>query len=275
MAELGRAEQGIPVCLTIAGSDPSGGAGIQADLKAFAAHKVYGMSVLTALTAQNTVGVQEVLVLEPGFVAAQLQSVFEDIKPDAVKIGMLGNGAVIRVVAEALNKYHPPIVILDPVMVASSGDLLIDMDALEALTTELFPLATLLTPNKMETAQLSGFRIDSLADLRQACVELNRRYAGIPILAKGGDLDITSADSSDILVLSAEVWHMLSAPRVITGNTHGTGCTLSAAIAAQMAMGKPLLEAVTLAKSYVTEALLAGKELKLGHGKGPLWHNFA
>lgn len=258
----------LPAVLTIAGSDSSGGAGIQADLKTMLAHGVYGMSALTALTAQNTQGVTAVQEASPDFLAAQLDAVFTDIPPDAVKVGMVSAAPLIAVIAEKLRAYGAKNVVVDPVMVATSGARLIADDAVQALECDLFPLATLLTPNMAELAALMGERITDAVSMERAARML---YAacGTSVLAKGGHLK----DSADDFLLTADGAHWLQGERVENPNTHGTGCTLSSAIASNLAKGHALLEAVQLAKRYLTGALQAG--LNLGHGSGPLHHGYA
>ncbi|MDO4288901.1 MAG: bifunctional hydroxymethylpyrimidine kinase/phosphomethylpyrimidine kinase [Eubacterium sp.] len=252
--------------LTIAGSDSSGGAGIQADLKTFAAHGVYGMSVITAVTAQNTTGVFGVENISPKMVAAQLDAVFSDIVPDAVKIGMVSSGEIIEVIAEKLRQYQPRHVVLDPVMVATSGDALFEASAQQTLTERLMPLATIITPNLSEAQLLAGMTIVGREDMLAAARRIAAFYPGA-ILIKGGHLEGQAADllwQPD----APEIW--LFKDRVETNNTHGTGCTLSSAIAANLALGHGLPEAVALAKDYVYGALAWGMDL--GRGNGPLNH---
>jgi len=252
-----------PRCLTIAGSDSGGGAGIQADLKTFQALGCYGMSAITALTAQNTVGVQGVLPVEADFVRAQIRSVLGDIGVDAVKIGMLHNAAVIEVVAAELDGLEVPVV-LDPVMVATSGDLLLEDAAVDALRRLLVPRATLITPNLPEAEVLLGRSLDAAA-----AAEALLAFAPAA-LVKGGH---GSGDESvDVLAVraSAPVLRSFSAPRVDTRNTHGTGCTLSSAICAFLARGAALADAVEQAKGYLTDALVRGADDQLGSGHGPV-----
>ncbi|MDR0434701.1 MAG: bifunctional hydroxymethylpyrimidine kinase/phosphomethylpyrimidine kinase [Gracilibacteraceae bacterium] len=254
--------------LTVAGSDPSGGAGVQADLKTMAAHGVYGMSVVTALTAQNTTGVFEVAEMTPEFVGRQLDAVFSDIPPDAVKIGMVSSTAVIRVIAAKLREYRAPRVVLDPVMEATSGGKLIRSDAAAALVSELFPLAAVITPNMAEAAKLSGLKVENRAEMFAAAARIAADYAGY-ILLKGGHLP----DGADDLLYSREKADWLQGERVATANTHGTGCTLSAALACRLAAGADMRAGAAAAKAYVTGALRAG--LDLGRGRGPLNHMYA
>ncbi len=255
----------MPRVLTIAGSDCSGGAGIQADLKTMTAHRAYGMSVVTALTAQNTTGVSAIMTAEPAFVTAQLAAVFEDIPPQAAKIGMTANAEIIAAIAAGLTKYHAPNVVLDPVMAAESGARLIDPAAIEALRELLLPLADIITPNLPEAEILSGLTIKTPDEMRKAAQKLAEQTPAA-VLIKGGHL---TGEASDLLLWQGrEYW--FTAPRVANPNSHGTGCTLSSAIACRLAEGKTPAEACRLAKEYLTDALLAG--LDLGRGKGPLNH---
>ncbi len=257
------------IALTIAGSDSGGGAGIQADLKTFSALGVYGCSVITALTAQNTRAVTAILDFEADFVAAQMDAVFEDLAVRAVKIGMLSRPEVIRTVAEGIRKWRPRWVVLDPVMVAKSGDRLLHADAVASLRELLLPLADLITPNLPEAAVLLGE--EPIRD-RRRMANVAARLQGIGarnVLLKGGHLEEES--SPDLLVHGGEI-HWLEAPRITTRNTHGTGCTLSSAIAAWLARGRPLGEAVARAKAYLTGALAAADRLQVGSGHGPVHH---
>ncbi len=257
--------------LTIAGSDCSGGAGIQADIKTITAHGHYAMSAITALTAQNTTGVFGVMDATPDFVAQQIDCVFDDIRPDAVKIGMVSNDRIIRVIAARLQAHGACRVVVDPVMVATSGSRLLDEDAVDALVTCLMPLADLVTPNIPEAEVLCGMTIRSKADMEAAGRKIS---AGLPgcVLIKGGHL----ADTADDLLvcgrnssLPGHV-HWFPSERVKNPNTHGTGCTLSSAIACRLAEGHSVEGSVLRAKAYVTEALRA--MLDLGKGSGPLHH---
>jgi hydroxymethylpyrimidine/phosphomethylpyrimidine kinase len=259
----------IAIALTIAGSDSSGGAGIQADLKTFSALGVYGASAITALTAQNTQGVEAVLVVPPDFVARQIKVVARDLKVGAVKIGMLATSAVIEVVAGALEALPGVPVVLDPVMAAASGDVLLDEDAIDTLRTVLLPRATVITPNLPEAAKLLGVHI---AKTETEMVEQAQRLKALgakAVLVKGGHAD--GPEAVDLL-LDAEGELRVAAPRVATRNTHGTGCTLSSAIAAELAKGASLREAVVAAKAYVTAAIAAADELEIGKGRGPVQH---
>lgn len=257
------------VALTIAGSDSGGGAGIQADLKTFAALGTYGASVVTALTAQNTRGVQGVMDVPPDFVARQMDSVFSDLDVRAVKIGMLSNSHVIAAVADGLRRHAVARVVLDPVMVATSGDRLIADDAVARLRELLLPLADVLTPNLPEAAALLGEAVAQ--DEAEMGAQARRLLALGPraVLLKGGHAD--GPESVDLLVDRDGV-RRLAAARVATRNTHGTGCTLSSALAALLARGLPLHEAAGGAKAYLTAALQAADEVGVGHGHGPVHH---
>nr|WP_207710491.1 bifunctional hydroxymethylpyrimidine kinase/phosphomethylpyrimidine kinase [Aminipila butyrica] len=251
--------------LTIAGSDCSGGAGIQADIKTITAHKMYAMSVITALTAQNTKGVSGVADTAPEFVAEQLDAVFTDIFPDAVKIGMVSNPDIIEVIAERLQHYKARNIVLDPVMVSTSGSRLLSENAIDALVKKLFPVADLVTPNIPEAEGLCGFSIRSHRDMLLAAETLyNRFYSNV--LIKGGHLLF---DAADLLYENGKgAW--IPGERINNPNTHGTGCTLSSAIACGLARGKTLHESVCRGKEYISGALKA--QLDLGSGSGPLNH---
>lgn len=256
--------------LSIAGSDPSGGAGIQADLKTFAALGAYGMTAITALTVQNTMGVRDVHAPPPAFVGAQIDAVFDDIRVDAVKIGMLGSADTIEVVADCIERWRPSTVVLDPVMVAKSGDRLLSADAVGALRERLVPLATIMTPNLGEAGDLLG-DADAPADVDAMHAAAERLAALGPraVLVKGGHLSGDSA--SDVLCVDG-TFELLNAPRVATRNTHGTGCTLSSAIAALVPRSATLEGAVRGAKRYLSAALQAADDLDVGQGHGPLNH---
>ncbi|MCW2602270.1 MAG: bifunctional hydroxymethylpyrimidine kinase/phosphomethylpyrimidine kinase [Pseudonocardiales bacterium] len=266
------------VVLSIAGSDPSGGAGIQADLKTFAALGAYGCAVVTSLTAQSTLGVSGVFPIPAGFVREQLDALFADVAIDAVKIGMLANAAIAHEVAAVLDAYRPPIVILDPVMVATSGDRLLTEDAEDVLREELLPRADVITPNLPEAAALLGVEPARTAE---HCREQARALLGAGarrVLLKGGHLDGDSA--TDLLAFPDGVIVALSAPRVDTRNTHGTGCTLSSALAVRAAEsavgtdGRPdWLDAARSAKAYLTRALQGADALRIGGGHGPVSHS--
>jgi hydroxymethylpyrimidine/phosphomethylpyrimidine kinase len=252
--------------LTIAGSDSGGGAGIQADLKTFAAHHVYGTSAVTAVTAQNTLGVTAWQALPADLVTAQIEAVIGDIGADAVKIGMLANAAIVEAVAAAIHDIDPPHVVLDPVMVAKGGDRLLEDDAVSTLRAELLPRVHLVTPNIPEAEVLAGVRIQSLDDMRVA----GRRILTLGprvVLVKGGHLD--GPESIDV-VCTADAEFELRGPRIDTKNTHGTGCTLSSAIAANLALGLDDREALTRAREYLEGALHYAPDI--GRGHGPLGH---
>ncbi|MEO1016683.1 MAG: bifunctional hydroxymethylpyrimidine kinase/phosphomethylpyrimidine kinase [Pseudomonadota bacterium] len=256
------------IALTIAGSDSGGGAGIQADLKTFSARGVYGCSVIAALTAQNTKAVTGIFNIDPGFVAAQIDAVFDDLKVDAVKIGMLGRPEVIDVVAERLEHWQPQWVVLDPVMVAKSGAKLLQDNAIAALRERLMPLASLITPNLPEAKLLIGD--DNSASPKLGALAARLQGLGARnVLIKGGHLE--GEDSPDLLLFGGEHYR-LDGPRIATRNTHGTGCTLSAAIASELAKGQPLPSAVRTAKDYLTQALEAADMLEIGQGFGPVHH---
>ncbi|MSP13682.1 MAG: bifunctional hydroxymethylpyrimidine kinase/phosphomethylpyrimidine kinase [Chloroflexi bacterium] len=255
--------------LTIAGSDSGGGAGIQADLKTFAARGVFGMSAITALTAQNTLGVSGVLEVAPDFVGLQIDAVVTDIGTDVVKTGMLSSAPIIAIVAAKMRQYHLTSLVVDPVMIAKGGAHLLRDDARDALIQEMLPLATVVTPNLHEAQALCGFPIATVADMRRAAEAIHRlgpRY----VIVKGGHLEI-ERQSIDVL-FDGERFDEYAAPRVETTNTHGTGCTFASAIAAELAKGQPVREAVSIAKAYLTEILRASIALHLGHGHGPLNH---
>jgi hydroxymethylpyrimidine/phosphomethylpyrimidine kinase len=258
-----------PIAVTIAGSDSSGGAGIQADLKTFSALGVYGASVIAALTAQNTTSVTAVHAVPPDFVAAQMDAVFSDLAISAVKIGMLGNANVVAAVAAGLDRHRQTNVVLDPVMVASSGRRLLAPDAVDAIRKALLPRALVITPNLPEAAALLDAEEakDEPGMLRQA--ELLMVLGANAVLMKGGHA--SGAESVDLLV-TATALTRVSGERIATRNTHGTGCTLSAAIAAGLAKGLGLSEAVCEAKAYTTAAIAAADRLAVGNGPGPLHH---
>ena len=258
--------------LTIAGSDSGGGAGIQADLKTFAALGCYGMTAITALTAQNTVGVQGIHAVPPAFLRSQLQSVIEDIGVDAVKIGMLHEPGVVEVVAWAIQHYQLQRVVLDPVMVATSGDRLIADATVRVLVDQLFPLATVITPNLDEASLLLGRPIAAVSDLSGAAQALLSQGARA-VLLKGGHLP--GDQVVDVLARPGHVDVVLASSRMASRNTHGTGCTLSSAIAAHLALGDPLERAVRAAREYILGAIQAGAGVQVGHGHGPLNHGYS
>ena len=257
----------MKTALTIAGSDSSGGAGIQADLKAMTMNGVFAMSAITALTAQNTTGVQGIFEVSPAFLGQQIDSVFTDIRPDAVKIGMVASSGLIEVIAERLQHYAAQNIVVDPVMVATSGARLISEDAIATLEARLLPLATLLTPNIPEAEVLSGICIRSSEDMVRAAEIISREY-GCAVLCKGGH---RLNDANDLLYRDGGFcWFM--GRRIDNPNTHGTGCTLSSAIASGLARGYSLEQAVEKAKEYLSGALEA--MLDLGSGSGPMDHGF-
>ncbi len=253
--------------LTIAGSDCSGGAGIQADIKTITMHKLYAMSAITALTAQNTTGVYGIAETDPAFLKQQLDCIFTDIFPDAVKIGMVSNAKLIHVIAESLKSYHAKNIVLDPVMVSTSGSKLLKEEAAEALVTELMPAANLITPNIPEAETLSQVSIDSPEDMVHVAQVIAEKYAGA-ILIKGGHGKNTA---NDLLYQNGKsIWFY--GERIENPNTHGTGCTLSSAIASNLAKGYDMEKSIRNAKEYLTGALKA--KLDLGKGDGPLEHNY-
>jgi hydroxymethylpyrimidine/phosphomethylpyrimidine kinase len=261
-----------PRVLSIAGSDSGGGAGIQADLKTFAALGCYGMTAITALTAQNTVGVRSIHAVPSAILADQIDAVAEDIGIDAVKIGMLHSAETVRTVAAALQRHALKTVVLDPVMIATSGAVLIDQEAIAVLVRDLFPLSTLVTPNLDEAALLVGRPLASEADMEGAARQLLEMGASA-VLLKGGHLAGNTV--SDLLLARGAAPHWMRAPRIATGNTHGTGCTLSSAIAAQLALGRELADAVEAARGFIRGALEAGAGVRTGAGSGPLNHGYA
>ena len=254
--------------LTIAGSDCSGGAGIQADLKTMTMNGVYAMSVITALTAQNTTGVRGVQESDPDFLRQQLDAVFEDIRPDAVKIGMVSSEALIRVIAERLRFYQAKNVVVDPVMVATSGSSLLQSSAVRTLQEELFPLATVVTPNILEGEVLSEMPVRTPEDMESAAKKIGDAWH-CAVLIKGGH----AVEDANDLLYDTEYFHWFRGERIANPNTHGTGCTLSSAIASNLAKGYSLESAVQRAKAYVSDALAYG--LDLGAGSGPMNHAFA
>ena len=258
--------------LSIAGSDSGGSAGIQADLKTFAALGCYGMTAITALTAQNTLGVQGIHPIPPEFLKAQIQSVVEDIGVDAVKIGMLHAPGIVEVVAWAIDHYQLERVVLDPVMVATSGDRLIASETVQVLVRELFPRVSVITPNLDEAALLLGRAIPDADALSQAAQDLLNLGAKAVVL-KGGHL--AGDEVVDLLLQANGASQRLASPRIASRNVHGTGCTLSSAIAAHLALGYPLAEAVALARTFILGAIAHGADVTTGHGHGPLNHGFA
>ncbi|MFZ9440770.1 MAG: bifunctional hydroxymethylpyrimidine kinase/phosphomethylpyrimidine kinase [Hylemonella sp.] len=267
-----RSEKHYPRVLSIAGSDSGGGAGIQADLKTFSALGCYGMTAITAITAQNTLGVRAIHGVPLEILTAQIDSVVEDIGVDAVKIGMLHAPEVVQVVAQAIRRHAMPHVVLDPVMVATSGDRLTTARTVEVLVQELFPLSALLTPNLDEAELLLGRKITQKAELEPAAIAL--LALGAPaVLLKGGHL--CGPEVVDVLVQPGVKPVHLSSPRIESRNVHGTGCTLSSAIASYLAMGTDMTQAVRSARAYILAAIEAGAAVRTGQGHGPLNHGFA
>lgn len=267
--------------LTIAGSDSSGGAGIQADIKTLTAHGIYAMSAVTALTAQNTTGVYDILEVTPDFLAKQLDCVFSDIFPDAVKVGMTASGALIEVIADKLTRYQAGNIVIDPVMISTSGSRLLPENDVHQLKKRLLPLADLITPNIPEAEALSGIAIQNAGDMITAARRLQDSF-GCSILIKGGHLteksipqaneDIPAENTSNDLLCENGSVHWFSGKRIDNPNTHGTGCTLSSAIAGNLAAGLSLYDSVAQAKQYLSGALEA--MLDLGAGPGPLNHAY-
>ena len=258
----------MKTALTIAGSDRSGGAGLQADIKTMTVNGVYAMSAVTALTAQNTVGVTGIFEVTPEFLGQQLDAVFTDIPPDAVKIGMVSSSGLIKVIAEKLREYKAGNIVADPVMVSTAGSRLMKEEALETLESELIPLATVITPNISEAEILSGMKIQNSDDMTTAAKKTGDRF-GCAVLLKGGH---SVSDADDLLYHDGN-FKWFRGKRIDNPNTHGTGCTLSSAIAANLAKGYCLERAVEFAKEYVSGALAA--MLDLGKGSGPMNHAFA
>ncbi len=253
--------------LSIAGSDCSGGAGIQADLKTMAMNGVYGMSAVTALTAQNTTGVRDILEVSPEFLKNELDAIFEDIYPDAIKIGMVSSAQLIKVIGERLKYYKAKNIVVDPVMVATSGSSLMRTEALSTLIQELFPIASVVTPNIPEAEVLSGMTIRYKEDMEAAAEKISREFSCV-VLLKGGH---SLSDADDLLCEKGKL-QWIHGKKISNPNTHGTGCTLSSAIASNLAKGFGLLESIQRAKEYITEALAA--QLDLGKGSGPMNHSF-
>lgn len=253
--------------LSVAGSDCSGGAGIQADIKTISAHGLYAMSVITALTAQNTTGVSGIYEVTPEFVTMQLDSVFSDIFPDSVKTGMMSDANIIKAVACAMKKYNAANIVVDPVMVSTSGSALLKEDAVKTMTEELFPVSRLITPNIPEAEVLCGTKINCAEDMIKAAETISSR-TGASVLVKGGH---SISDATDILCENGKI-SCFRSERIENPNTHGTGCTLSSAIACGLAEGCSLSESIRCAKEYITGALSAG--LDLGKGSGPLDHMY-
>lgn len=254
--------------LTIAGSDCSGGAGIQADIKTITAHKLYAMSAITALTAQNTTGVYGIMDVTPEFLGNELDCIFNDIYPDAIKIGMVSSAELICTIADKLKEFKAKNIVLDPVMVSTSGSRLLAEDAAETLINKLIPLADIITPNIPEAEVLSGIKINTVSNMESAAFKIAKKYKGA-ILIKGGH---SINDANDLLYVNEKI-EWINGQRINNNNTHGTGCTLSSAIASSLALGYDLSQAVKNAKKYISGALSAN--LNLGKGSGPLDHTFA
>ncbi|MDK8795633.1 bifunctional hydroxymethylpyrimidine kinase/phosphomethylpyrimidine kinase [Corynebacterium sp. MSK041] len=275
MSDIRVPNKRIPNVLTIAGTDPSGGAGIQADLKAFSAAGAYGMSVITAVVAQNTQGVRAFQALDPDFVFDQAAAVFEDVQVDAVKIGMVANAGIIEAITKALDQYTDKAtcpVVLDPVMVAKSGDSLLDADTEGALRDQLVPRSTLITPNLPEASVLLGLdeemsKLDQMQEHADDLLKLGCDW----VLLKGGHLEGHTSELSTDILIGPDTRIELTAPRIATTNDHGTGCTLSAAIAARLPR-MDMESAVREAKEYLTAALKHADQLNVGHGHGPVHH---
>ncbi|MBL4646283.1 MAG: bifunctional hydroxymethylpyrimidine kinase/phosphomethylpyrimidine kinase [Hyphomicrobiales bacterium] len=261
-----------PIALTIAGSDSSGGAGIQADLKTMSALGVYGASVLSALTAQNTHGVSAIHDVPVEFITAQMQAVYSDLAVGATKIGMLSQSKIIEVVAQGLKTHSAKNIVLDPVMVATSGDLLLSKDAVDALKSVLIPIADIITPNLQEAAVLLNTVPATNRDELEKQAQQLLKLGASAVLLKGGHFDEPTADD---LFVSATEKRWYSAPRIDTKNTHGTGCTLSSAIASGLAKGLSLESAIEQAKNYLSQAIAHADELTIGNGHGPVHHFFA
>ncbi|MEW6079407.1 MAG: bifunctional hydroxymethylpyrimidine kinase/phosphomethylpyrimidine kinase [Thermodesulfobacteriota bacterium] len=259
----------MKTALTIAGSDSSGGAGIQADLKTFQAHGVFGMSAVTAVTVQNTQKVYDVQEVAPGIVYEQIVRVFEDIPVDAVKIGMVSGVALIEAIARALETVKRPPLVLDPVMISKSGYSLLKDEARETLVRKLFPLADVITPNVYEAELLTGGRIENLEDMKRAAVHLADMGGG-RVVVKGGHLP---GEAATDIIFDGRRSQDLTAPRIASRNTHGTGCTFSSALAANLALGRDFFAAAAAAKEYITRAIQQAPDI--GHGPGPLNHMVA
>ncbi|MBY8985935.1 MAG: bifunctional hydroxymethylpyrimidine kinase/phosphomethylpyrimidine kinase [Candidatus Lokiarchaeota archaeon] len=256
--------------LTIAGSDSGGGAGIQADLKTFSARGVYGMSAITALTAQNSMGVQRVYEIDPSFVGEQIDSIMSDIGADAWKTGMLVNTDIIRIVADRARKYNIKFLVIDPVMIAKSGDYLLKTEAIETLISELVSMAYVITPNHHEVQALTNINIENLTDAREAAQEIHNQGAQ-NVVIKGGHLpDIQNAID---LLYDGNNFTEFHAPRIKTKNTHGTGCTFASAIAAELAKGNDIKSAVHIAKAFLTAAIQKADGMRIGKGYGPTNHS--
>ncbi|MEG1005239.1 MAG: bifunctional hydroxymethylpyrimidine kinase/phosphomethylpyrimidine kinase [Bacteroides sp.] len=257
-----------PVILTIAGSDCSGGAGIQADIKTISALGCYAASVITAVTVQNTWGVKDVHAIPPEIVRGQIEAVMDDLHPDAIKIGMVSNRTVVSEIVDCLQKYRPSCVIYDPVMVSTSGRRLMDDIVVEQIKNELFPLVHLITPNLDEVATLTGHKPTTLAEMKKAARKLSNKYH-IAVLVKGGHLN---GDEMYDVLHEHNTTYVYKESKIESSNLHGTGCTLSSSIATYMAKGCRLNEAIDKSKYFISQSIAAAKELNIGSGNGPLWH---
>lgn len=261
-----------PIVLSVAGSDSGGGAGIQADIKTISSLGVYAATVITAITAQNTLGVRAIQSVNVDVFQQQLEAVLDDFEVDAIKIGMLHTPEIVEVLAMALRKYKPKYIVLDPVMVATSGDSLIQQASIETIKKYLFPLASIITPNLKEASILLNRTIQTVEEMKQAAYNL-LSFGCHAVLIKGGHLKDKSM--TDVLWINGEsTSHCFSSAYIETQNSHGTGCTLSSAIASYLALGYEMKEAVDLAKQYVFQAIIQGKDICIGHGHGPLNHAF-
>lgn len=261
-----------PIVLTIAGSDSGGGAGIQADIKAMSATGSYACSVITAITSQNTQGVSAIHPIPLEHIESQLDAVFSDLNVVAVKVGMLADAEIIKVVAAKIRQYQPKHLVVDPVMVATSGDLLLEQSAISTLKQELLPLADLITPNLPEGAALIGGEVPQDEEQMGAMIESLRALGAKAILLKGGHLE--QDENSNDLLIESQSSELIAAKRVATKNTHGTGCTLSSAIASYLAQGNNLHKAVHLGKQYISQAIAHADQLEVGQGHGPVHHFF-
>jgi hydroxymethylpyrimidine/phosphomethylpyrimidine kinase len=271
-AHVSKSASNTPIVLTIAGSDSGGGAGIQADIKAMSATGSYACSVITAITAQNTLGVSAIFPIPLEHIEKQLDAVFSDLNVIAVKVGMLADCDTIKLVAAKLKQYRPKFLVVDPVMVATSGDLLLKMTSINTLKSELLPLADLITPNLPEAAALTGSLVPTDEASMSLMVDKLRQLKMKTVLLKGGHLE-EDENSTDFLIFNDRL-EVLTSPRIQTRNTHGTGCTLSSAIASYLAQGNDLLQAVQLGKKYITQAIEHADELQIGRGHGPVNHFF-
>ncbi|MDE8602193.1 bifunctional hydroxymethylpyrimidine kinase/phosphomethylpyrimidine kinase [Marinomonas sp. RSW2] len=271
-AHVSKSTSNTPIVLTIAGSDSGGGAGIQADIKAMSATGSYACSVITAITAQNTLGVSAIFPIPLEHIEKQLDAVFSDLNIIAVKVGMLADCDTIKLVAAKLKQYRPKFLVVDPVMVATSGDLLLKMTSINTLKSELLPLADLITPNLPEAAALTGSLVPTDEASMSLMVDKLRQLKMKTVLLKGGHLE-EDENSTDFLIFNDRL-EVLTSPRIQTRNTHGTGCTLSSAIASYLAQGNDLLQAVQLGKKYITQAIEHADELQIGRGHGPVNHFF-